>query len=70
MNMQKSKAGRKSLNETKKISRTITIDAELPNAVEDLGERNLSGFMNDATWKEIKRKRHNRATEQKPKERK
>lgn len=58
MNMQKSKAGRKSLGVQKKIARTITIDANLPIEVEKF-TNNLSGFMNDATWEKLRREKRN-----------
>jgi hypothetical protein len=51
--MQK-KRGRKPLLGKKKIARTITMDADLPRAVEKLTP-NLSGFMNDAAWERVKR---------------
>ncbi len=52
--MKKSNAGRKKMGDKKKIARTITMDADLPAAVEKLTP-NLSGFLNDAGWKEVKR---------------
>lgn len=42
------------MGDKKKIARTITMDATLPAAVEKLTP-NLSGFLNDAGWKEVKR---------------
>lgn len=51
--MQK-KRGRKKLGDKKKIARTITMDRDLPAAVEKVTP-NLSGFMNDATWEKLKR---------------
>ncbi len=54
--MNKSKAGRKKMGDKKKIARTITMDADLPIEVAKLTP-NLSGFLNDAGWKEVKRLR-------------
>lgn len=51
--MQK-KRGRKKLT-TKKIARTITMDADLPGAVTAKGFENLSGFLNDAGWEKLAR---------------
>ncbi len=44
------------MGDKKKIARTITMDADLPIEVEKLTP-NLSGFLNDAGWKEVKRLR-------------
>lgn len=52
--MEKRKAGRKPMGDKKKISRTITMDKDLPAAVEKVTP-NLSGFLNDAGWEKLKR---------------
>jgi len=44
----------------KKIARTITMDADLPPAIEKLTP-NVSGFLNDAGWKEVKRQARGKA---------
>ncbi len=48
------KSGRKP-SKTKKRRTTVTLDAPLVSAIEAKTE-NLSGFLNTAGWKEIKRK--------------
>jgi hypothetical protein len=53
--MKKSKVGRKPMGEKKKIARTITMDKDLPAAIEKITP-NVSGFLNDAGWKEVKRR--------------
>ena len=49
------KPGRKPSNEPKKARHTITLDADLPKAIET-HTTNLSGFLNDAGWNEINRR--------------
>lgn len=53
-NMEKRKAGRKPMGDKKKIARTITMDKDLPAAVEKVTP-NLSGFLNDAGWEKLER---------------
>jgi hypothetical protein len=61
LDMQKRKAGRKPLGSKPKIARTITMDSDLPAAVEKVTP-NLSGFLNEAGWEKLRRHRHNSAT--------